>query len=76
MTGNMTYEQAKQAARQWVNQRKSVRTALIAKARELYPPDERFGMPESRIERTVFKLWNYPSDLSEKRLLKLIEYGA
>jgi hypothetical protein len=64
----MTDKQAIAAARTWVSVRKEVRRHLIAAARERHPRGgEGLWSTEER------KLWNYPSDLSEARLLALIE---
>jgi hypothetical protein len=60
----MTEEEAISIARSWVGWRREVRRHLIKAARERHP---RVWSTEER------KLWNYPSDLSEARLLALID---
>lgn len=69
----MTTDQAIQLAQDWIEVRKEVRKLLIERARELYPDDETFGPTESRTDRFVFKLWGFPSDLSEERILTMIK---
>lgn len=65
--------EAVQMARDWVAVRKTVRTHLIALARAAHPHpvvDSPRGTWESS---DVRKLYQFPSDLSDERLLKLVE---
>jgi hypothetical protein len=61
-------------ARSWTAWRKEVRAILIARARN----DNPVNAPTSRMgsdwpNNDVRKLWQFPPDLSEGRLLKLID---
>lgn len=62
-------------ARQWVKVRKQVRALLIDAARQANPMSlAAAGNPRPRTqENTLRKLWEYPADLSEQRLLDLID---
>jgi hypothetical protein len=73
----MTNEDALEIARYWVLHRVAVRKQLIALAREANPIDAKVGLPVDGqgIERDIRKLWQFPSDLSEERLLNLIDNG-
>jgi hypothetical protein len=64
--------EAIQLARQWVACRAEVRKQLIAMAREASPLPLAAGQGN---EREIWKLWQFPSDLSEERLLRLIDNG-
>lgn len=73
----MTDREAVILARSWVRNRREVRKHLVALARELNPkPNWTENLDENGREtdlgRTLRKLWEYPSDLSEERLLNLI----
>lgn len=67
LTSPMTKEDAIRAAEEWVRVRLEVRSHLIAAARANHPPQE----PGPDQDVTIRKLYDYPSDLSEKRLLAL-----
>jgi len=67
----MTDEEAIATARAWVGQRKEVRRRLICVARRLHPipeDDPYFHIGENN---TLRKLYQYPSDLGDERLLIL-----
>lgn len=70
---------ALELARDWVAKRTKVRKRLIAMAREANPinaprPQELYA--SAFPDNNVRKLWQYPHDLSEERLLALIENGG
>lgn len=65
----MDRAEAIKAAFAWLEIREEVRKELIEAAREAHPHSEySFGWENS----TVRKLYQFPSDLSEQRLLGLI----
>jgi hypothetical protein len=70
----MTREQAIKAAFAWLEIRKEVREELIKAAREAHPLEA--DIAEAPVKpwenNTVRKLYQFPSDLSEERLLGLI----
>ena len=76
----MTEQEAIAEARHWVAVRKEVRRHLIQLARDANPiaaqvatdSTERFFRPDWP-SNEVRKLWDFPSDLSEERLLELID---
>lgn len=67
----MTDAEAIQIARAWVATRKEVRRHLIDLAREVTP-----WTNESWDDNTVRKLYHYTAELSEERILKLIDGAA
>lgn len=68
---------ALELARNWVGRRKDVRAHLIRLAREANPRSANYADAEPRTySNAVRKLWHFPSDLSEERLLWLIDNGA
>jgi hypothetical protein len=68
----MTREQAIKAAKDWLEIRKEVRLTLIEAAREAHPQ----GVSTASLPRwesnEIRKLYQFPTDLSEQRLLGLI----
>jgi hypothetical protein len=72
----MEREEAIRIAKEWTRQRLAVRRELIAAAREVNPiAAATYESAPRRLDNDVRKLWDYPSDLSEARLLALIEKG-
>ncbi len=76
----MTREEAITVARSWMHVRKEVRRQLIAAARDANPVDAPLaGVPtfddqtQGWPSNDIRKLWQFPSDLSEERLLALID---
>lgn len=74
----MDEREALDRARDWVAHRREVRTHLIALARkanpvnaETVPPRDGQGFWNSFVR----KLYQFPSDLNEERLLDLIDNG-
>jgi len=63
-------DQAIRATREWLAIRLEVRKFLIDAARDAHPIKRRDEDWESN---SVRKLYQYPNDLSEQRLLSLIE---
>lgn len=76
----MTDKEAIELALNWVSKRKEVRNQLIALAREKNPEKnwsetlDGDGL-ETRSGRELRKLYHFPHDLSEERLLNLIGDG-
>lgn len=64
-----------QTAQDWVEVRREVRKHLIARARNDNPVVAPVvGKPVTEIPNEIRKLWHFPSDLSEERLLNLIRF--
>lgn len=73
----MDEQEAIQLARNWIVVRKRVRAQLIAAARAVHPASQfGFAIAGQGDENTVRKLYQFPSDLSEERLLRLIDNPA
>ena len=68
----MTYQEARTTTAAWLAVRATARAALLAKARALHPA-RRMGY-ETDYQNEIRKLWKWPSDLSEARLLRLIDH--
>lgn len=70
----MTDSEMFEIVHQWVRERKQIRKRLIALAREANPHSAQVvGNTEAGWTSTDHrKLWQFPSDLSEERLLNLI----
>jgi hypothetical protein len=66
----MTTNEAIALARKWARARLAIRKHLIAEARRLNPARVSYPLWDNDEHR---KLFNYPSDLSEARLLALID---
>ena len=71
---HMTYQQARTTIDAWVAVRAKARAALIARARSLHPENRHLAFTGTDYQHEVRKLWRYPSDLSEARLLRLIDH--
>lgn len=70
-----TADESIKLARDWVAVRKQVRMTLVTQARAAHPVDANtYYQPWPSNE--VRKLYNHPADLSEERLLKLIDNPA
>ena len=69
----MPYPEARATTDAWLAVRSKVRAALIAQARSLHP-ERRMGKVVIDYQHEVRKLWRYASDLTEARLLRLIDH--
>lgn len=71
----LTTARAIALARKYAKERRLIRVELIAAARHKHPPSKVGRMPddETVYERTIRKLYAFPADLSDERLLELID---
>lgn len=78
-TKKMTLSQALAKSRAYVAERKEIRSLLIAEGRRLTNANpklvtaEGFFIQEAKQYNSVRKLNHYPSDLSDERILALID---
>lgn len=71
----MTTKQAIATAKAYLAKRKEVRKALLTAARAKHPHYDCSGRlrPATQLDYELRKLYHYPSDLTDQRLLDLIE---